>query len=91
MAQKTEFLNSYEIPTYAICPLEYGDFSGALSDEDILNIKAFEDKISKMCPDGYTLDWDMENSDSPFFSPYPEFGLAMDCVKLNVYKTVNYE
>lgn len=86
MAQKTELLNTYQIPTYAICPLENGDFSGNLTEEDIHNIKVFEEKISNMCPNGYILNWDEEGFDSPSFTFYPEFGLAMDCVELTVYK-----
>jgi hypothetical protein len=82
---KTELFNTYKIPTYAICALEYGDYSD-LEDKDIENIEKFKGTLNKACPLGYILDWDQETLNSPYFTSVPEFGLPMDVTDCKVYR-----
>lgn len=62
----------YSIPTWAICALEYGDYSG-LNDEDIKNIESFLDGLPEL---GGTFTY----NDEKYFSNSPAFGLPCDCV-----------
>lgn len=77
----------FQIPSYAVCAIEYGDYSG-VDEEDIDNIKKFLDMVYQMCPKGCTFDWDKETLDSPYFCSRPEFGLACDVVELKIYKNL---
>jgi len=56
-----------------------------LNDDDIKNIDGFINNLKKAMPDGFTIVWDKESCDSPYFERKPEFGLACECVKLYVY------
>lgn len=79
-----EMFNSYNIPTYALCPIENGDWdSDELTEEDVQNIRKFLDNLDRQMPNGWTMDW--EDLDDPFFDPYPKFGLPCDCFKVRVY------
>lgn len=82
---KIELLDTYKIPTYAICALEYGDYSG-LNDEDIDNINKFQEMLGKKCPLGYILDWDRKMLDSPCFTLDPVFGLPADVTYCKVHR-----
>lgn len=82
---KTELLDTYKIPTYAICALEYGDYSG-LKDKDIANIEEFTAMLGQQCPFGYLLDWDKKTLESPYFTSAPAFGLPMDVTDCKVYR-----
>ena len=56
----------YRIPTWAICPLEYGDYSG-LDDDDIAAIEKFVETLprdSKGCCGHYS--WGDTDSESYF-------------------------
>lgn len=80
-------LDYYDIPdTFALNQLNR-DIE--LNDEDIKNIDEFVNMLNTNIPGGYTIDWDKESCESPSFEPYPEFGLAMDCVILRVYPKGN--
>ena len=76
-------IGKYKIPQYAICAIEYGDFSG-LDEEDIDNINKFlEDEF----PNGFVVDWHSNDPDGePYFCRYPEFGLATDVVESDFYE-----
>ena len=71
----------YTFPAYALSALINGDYSG-LDDDDEENLRAFLKRES------YVDDWDvkrdddgaMENYGDTYFSKWPEFGLACDCV-----------
>lgn len=76
-------LDYYEIPeSFAIN--NYNRYL-ELNGEDIKNIDEFVADLHKVIPNGFTIDWDVESIGSPYSEPYPEFGKAMDCVKLRVY------
>ena len=66
----------YQFPSYALCALFYGDFSG-LEDDDIKHIEKF-------MKDNEHIDVfdDKEPDQEPYFTPYPEFGLACNVVDL---------
>jgi len=66
----------YQFPSYALCALFNGDFSG-LEEEDIKHIEKF-------MKDNEHIDVfdDKEPDQEPYFAPYPEFGLACDVVDL---------
>lgn len=89
MRQKIEILDSYDIPSYAASALENDDYSGIDSEQDIEDIKGFITKISGMCPQGYLLEWDRDELETPSFSRKPAFGLPTSCVRLRVYKINN--
>ncbi len=73
------FAGTFQIPTYAICYIEYGDASG-LDDLDIELIDGF---INANFPNGFSVDW--KDIDNPYFSSHPEFGLPMDVVDADFY------
>ena len=57
-------INTYKIPTFAICAIVNDDFSG-LDDDDEKIIKEFINHFEN----GFIADWD-KNIESPYFSPY---------------------
>lgn len=73
------FAGTFQIPTYAISYIEYGDASG-LNDLDVELIDGF---IDRNFPKGYVVDW--HGIDTPYFSSHPEFGLPMDVVDADFY------
>ena len=76
-------LGKYKIPEYAICAIEYGDFSG-LSDEDEQNVNEF---LERECPNGCIVYWHSDDEDNePYFCSYPEFGLAATVVEADFYE-----
>lgn len=77
-------LDYYEVPeSFALNVRNNGI---ELNDEDLKNIKEFVSMLNKLMPNGFTIDWDVESVGSPEFRTDPEFGLAMDCVKMYAYK-----
>lgn len=79
-----EMFDCYNIPTYALCPIENDDWSSyELTEEDAQNIHQFLDNLDKQMPNGWTMDW--EDLDNPFFDSHPAFGLPCDCYKVRVY------
>lgn len=72
--------DQYEIPEYAVCAIEYGDFSG-LEEEDADNIQLFVNELQNNIPEGYTIVWEEDSH----FESFPEFGLACNCVTARVY------
>ena len=66
----------YQFPSYALCALFNGDFDG-LEDEYIKHIEKF-------MKDNEHIDVfdDKEPDQEPYFTHYPEFGLACDVVDL---------
>lgn len=78
-----KLIGTYKIPEYAICAIEYGDYSG-ISDEDEQEIKNF---LIREFPTGYVVDWHTnEPEHEPYFSPVPEFGLPTNVVDADFYK-----
>lgn len=83
-------INNFDIPTYAVTALEYGDYSG-LEQDDIDNLEEW----LRLEFDGYTnlvFDWtngidEAETGDvnESSFCSSPAFGLAMDCIDCAVY------
>lgn len=83
VANKNGQTECWEVPdTHALNELNR-DFE--LTKEDKKNIDRFLKTLDRAMPDGYTISWDSESCGSPFFHPYPEFGLGMDCVIMRVY------
>ena len=74
-----EFIGTYKIPTYAICAIEYWDFSG-LNDDDEEIIKDF---ISRNFPNGFIADY--KGIENPYFCAFPSFGIAADCIDVDFY------
>ena len=66
----------YQFPSYALCALFNGDFSG-LEEEGIKHNEKF-------MKDNEHIDVfdDKEPDQEPYFTHYPEFGLACDVVDL---------
>jgi hypothetical protein len=66
----------YQFPAYALCALFYGDLDG-LDDDDI-------DLFNRFMEQNKNIDvWDDKEPDQePYFTPYPEFGLACNVVDL---------
>ena len=70
---------TFQIPTYAIPMLEYGDTTG-LTDLDIELVNGF---IEANFPHGYVVDW--TGIEQPYFASHPEFGIASDVVEADFY------
>lgn len=70
---------TFQIPTYAIPMLEYGDMTG-LTDLDIELVNGF---VAANFPHGYVVDW--RGIDEPYFSRCPEFGMAAEVVEADFY------
>jgi hypothetical protein len=70
---------TFQIPTYAIPMLEYGDTTG-LTDLDIELVNGF---IEANFPHGYVVDW--TGIDEPYFASHPEFGIAAEVVEADFY------
>ena len=66
----------YQFPSYALCALFNGDFDG-LEDEDIKHIEKFMEDNKHI--DVFD---DKESEQEPYFTHYPEFGLACNVVDL---------
>ena len=77
------FAGTFQIPTYAISYIKYGDASG-LDDLDVELIDGF---IDSNFPKGFVVDW--HGIDAPYFSSNPEFGLPMDVVDADSYYCQN--
>lgn len=68
-----ELIGTYKIPEYAVCAIEYGDYTG-LTDEEEREIRYF---LSKEFPNGFVVDWHGNEPDvEPYFSPSPAFWLG---------------
>jgi hypothetical protein len=66
----------YQFPAYALCALFNGDLDG-LDDDDIANFERFMEQNKNIDA------WEDKDPDSePYFTPYPEFGLACNVVDL---------
>lgn len=80
MAEKSplEEIETIDLPQWSICYLINGDGS-ALTDDDI----ALADSWQASFGAPITIDVIDENAD---FEPFPEFGLACDCVKATIYR-----
>ena len=68
------------IPTYAVCPIEYGEFDDC-NDEDEQNIKAF---LSGLPKEG-SFEWPDDIDGDKYFSSCPEFGLPMDVIDVKYH------
>jgi hypothetical protein len=71
-----------QLPTYAICYLEYGETSG-LEEEDIKNIdswaKEYYDRAEEL--NGNVV---FDYADDAGFNHFPDFGLACDTITCTV-------
>lgn len=76
---KLELIGTFAIPTFAVCAIEYGDFSG-VNDEDQ---KEIEDFLSSNFPKGFIADW--KEIENPYFCTFPSFGMATDCIDVDFY------
>lgn len=79
---KLTFTDYYQIPTWAICALVYGDDSG-LSKEDIQDIENF---LKSEHLEDYSLDVPEDIDSEKYFTSYPAFGLASDVVDCRFFK-----
>lgn len=78
-----KLIGTYKIPEYAVCAIEYGDFTG-ISDEEEREIRDF---LSEEFPNGFVVDWHgNEPEGEPYFSPCPAFGLATNVIDADFYE-----
>ena len=73
------------IPTWALCFLEYGDYSN-ISEEDEAAVAAWQEELAAEGFTSPTLDyhWGTES-----FMTNPAFGLPTECVETTVTQFVN--
>ena len=72
------FYDAFSVPEWALCAIEYGDYSG-LSDEEIAQVEQF----SKEWPtDRYYIEWGYDR----YFSNNPAFGLPCECLDAGIYE-----
>jgi hypothetical protein len=71
-----KIINQYTVnfPSWALSAIYYGDYSGIESDDDCKKVESWE----KENPGFYSV------LTEPSFNAFPEFGLACDCVELQV-------
>jgi hypothetical protein len=75
-----QFIDTFKIPTFAICAIVNGDFSG-VNDEDQKEIETFLNQFKN----GFIADW-CKNIDSPHFCTIPSIGqMACECVDVDFY------
>lgn len=72
------FFNTFSIPSWAVCAIEYGDYSG-LSDDEIRQI---EDFFEDFPCDKFTIQW----GEDEYFSNSPAFGLPCTCIDAEFYE-----
>lgn len=77
-----KFTEYYQIPTWAICALVYGDESG-LTKEDIEDIENF---LESEHLEDYSLEVPDNIDEEKYFSSFPAFGLAADVVDCRFFK-----
>ena len=73
-------LGGIKLPTWALCPLFNCDYS-ALESGDEKQIDGFDQDMRENFG-AYIIDIVEEEAD---FEPFPEFGLACDCVTVNIW------
>ncbi len=74
-----KLIGTYKIPEYAMCAIEYGDYTG-LEEEDEEAINEF---LESEFPNGYVVDW---KDGAPYFTSYPAFGKATDVIDADFYE-----
>ena len=77
---KLELIGTFQIPTFAVCCIEYWDLSGVDDDDE----KEIKDFISSNFPNGFIANW--ENIENPYFCTTPSFGKPTDCIDVDFYK-----
>ena len=76
-----EEINTYDIPTYAVTYLEYGDSSG-IEQDDIDNIDEWLTRELNGF-ESLVFEWNHENNES--FVHTPEFGLACQVIECTIW------
>lgn len=75
-------IGQYKIPEYAICAIEYGDFTGFSEEE-----REIRDFLSEEFPNGFVVDWHGNEPEGElYFSPCPAFGQATNVVDADFYE-----
>ena len=69
------------LPQWAVCALAYGDESGLTDTESDMLAEWLEEMQDAADNRPLTFDFGEES----FFSNSPEFGLATDCIELNIF------
>jgi hypothetical protein len=73
-----KYWDTLSIPEWAVCAIEYGDFSGLSDEEESLINGFFEDfPLSR-----FTIQWGNDR----FFSNNPAFGLPCTCIEAEIYE-----
>ena len=72
--------DSLSVPEWAVCAIEYGDFSG-LTRGECKQISYFLDDWPN---DRFYIEWGYER----YFSNNPAFGLPCDCIDAVIYERV---
>lgn len=76
---------AYQIPTWAVCTLMYGDESGLDEDDDLHDLNVFLKR------EHYVTSWDVVRETEtgepcePYFCNSPDFGLAGDVIDVIGY------
>ena len=74
-----QLIGTYKIPTFALCAIEYGDYSG-LNDDDTKVIKNFLNQFKE----GFIADY--KNIDDPDFCAFPDMDFkACECIDVDFY------
>lgn len=78
-----KYIGKYKIPEYAVCAIEYGDYTG-LTDEEKREIIDF---MSDNFPNGCVVDWHGNTPEGEaYFSTAPEFGLPTNVIDADFYE-----
>jgi hypothetical protein len=73
-----KYWNTLSIPEWAVCAIEYGDFSDLSDEEKSLISGFFEDfPLSR-----FTIQW----GNNLYFSNNPAFGLPSTCIDAEIYE-----
>jgi len=75
-----KYWNTLSIPEWAVCAIEYGDYSG-LCDNEIALIEGF---FQDFPCDQFTIQWGNDR----FFCYFPAFGLPCTCIDAEIYEQV---
>lgn len=87
---KMEVWDNYNIPSYAVCLLYYGEVDG-LEDEDINAFNEWQERITKNIEESYQdtpISISFDVGDDVGFCINPAFGLPTMCTECKIYVVI---
>lgn len=75
-----KLIDTYQIPTYAICAIVNGDYSGLNDDDE----RVINEWLNTHFPNGFIADFD-KGIENPYFSYYPAFGGGSEVIDVDFY------